>query len=276
MEGADGLLLLALQPARKQAGKFRLLRPAVLPLAAAAVIFAVTLSYVLTAPSGASDSPIEVAELTPSPGLPPAEPVANVFLRERFEAAQLQPVWKSGEGATGTSTLVDAGGRKVVQLTSQAGGKKRGALLSTAREFPIAKGISFDVDYRIPKAQTGGRMQVLLHTRTPKTARSVLRWSRTADEELLEAQVDGHSKPVVLWSAKSASSDSDWHQLKVTITSSDVTLHRDGSDVVRKAHGLALERVALTLGSMLDKRARDSREPFECHVGRVTILQDPQ
>jgi hypothetical protein len=273
MDQADGLLTLAIAPAQPKVRRFRLLRPALLPLAAA-LLFAWTLSYVLTAPPAASDSPIAVADMTPAPATPAAEPVANVFLRDRFEGAELHPVWKSSEGSTGATTLVDSGGRKALVLSAQPGGKRKWALLTTAAEYPVTHGVSFDVDYRIPKPQKGGRMQVLLQTKHSKAGRGVLRWSRTAEEELLEAQADGRTKPVVLWSSKTDPSDAGWHQLKLTVTAGDVVLHRDGTEVARKPHGLPLERAALTLGSTLDKRARDSREAFECQIGRVHILRE--
>jgi hypothetical protein len=234
----------------------------------------VTLSYVLVAAPGASDSPIAVADLTPAPAAPPAEPVAGVFLHDRFEGAELHPVWKSADGSTATTTLVDSGGRKALVLSAQPGGKRKWALLTTAAEYPVARGVSFDVDYRIPRPQKGGRMQVLLQTRHSKAGRGVLRWSRTAEEELLEAQADGRTKPTILWSQKTDPSDAYWHQLKLTVTAGDVALYRDGIEVARKPHGLSLERATLTLGSTLDKRARDSREPFECQVGRVHILKE--
>jgi len=273
MDQADALLTLAIPPSRPKVRRFRLLRPALLPLAAA-LLFAWTLSYVLVAPPGASDSPIAVADMTPAPAAPPAEPVADVFLRERFEGAELHPVWKSSEGSTGTTTLVDSGGRKALVLSAQPGGKKKWALLTTAAEYPVTQGVSFDVDYRIPKPQKGGRMQVLLQTKHAKAGRGVLRWSRTAEEEQLEAQVDGRTRPVVLWSSKTDPSDARWHQLKLTVTAGTVALHRDGVEVARKPHGLSLERATLTLGSTLDRHARDSREPFECQVGRVHILKE--
>ena len=66
--------------------------------------------------------------------------------------------------------------------------------------------------------------------------------------------------------------DAEWHQLKVTLAGGDVVLHRDGVEAVRKAHGLPLDRANLTLGSPMDKR---SREPFECHLGRVLVRREP-
>jgi hypothetical protein len=273
MEAADALLTAAVAPSGRQARRFRLV-PALLPLAAAA-LFGVTLTYVLTAPSsGASDSPIAVAELTPVSVAPAAEPVANVFLKDRFEAAQLHPVWKGIEGSLETNALVEAEGRRAVQLLAHPAGRKRWGLLSTATAFPVGQGVSFDVDYRIPKAQKGGRMQVLLQTKMPKLGRGVLRWSRTSEEELLEAQVDGRSKPVVLWCSKSEPPDPHWHQLKLTVTGGDVVLHRDGVEVVRKSHGLTFDRVALTLASTVDRRGKEFREPFECQVGRVQVLRE--
>ena len=111
------LLTLAIAPSRPKVRRFRLLRPALLPLAAA-LLFAVTLSYVLVASPGASDSPIAVADLTPAATTLPAEPVADVFLHDRFEGAELHPVWKSADGSAGTTTLVDFGGRKALVLSA--------------------------------------------------------------------------------------------------------------------------------------------------------------
>jgi hypothetical protein len=271
MEAADGLVTLAVAP-RAKATKFRLLRPALLPLAAAAVIFAVTLAVVLRSPSGPSDTPIAVADMTPASEALPAEPVAGVFLRDRFEGAELHPAWKVSDVSADAGRLVESDGRRAVQLLAHPGGKRKWALLSTASEFPLAHGVSFDVDYRIPKPQKGGRMQVLLQAKLPKAGRGVLRWSRTSEEELLESQVDGRSKPVVLWSAKADAQDAQWHQLKLTVTAGDVAIHRDGVEVVRKPHGLTFDRVALTLGSTMDRRG--AREPFECQVGRVLVLRE--
>jgi hypothetical protein len=273
LEEVDGQLALSLLAMKKAERPFGRLRPALLPLAAA-VLFGITLSFVLMAPSGGSDSPMAVAEMTPAASLPPPEAVANVFLQDRFQAAQLSPDWRGAEESAGTSKLVQVHGRKALLLSSQPGGKKRWALLSTASEYPVAQGISFDVDYRIPKPQKGGRMQVLLQTKASKSGRGVLRWSRTFDEELLEAQLDGRSKPTVLWSSKAAPPDSDWHQLKVTVTSEEVLLQRDGIEVVRKAHGLPLERTGLTLGSTMDKRSKDPHESFECQVGAVVVRRE--
>src|SRR5262245_5511499 len=146
MDAADVLLTASVAP-RRQAGRFRLLRPALLPLAAAAVIFALTLGYIVTSPSGASDSPIAVAGMIPASETVPAEPVANVFLRERFETPQLHPTWKSADGSAVTSLVVESDGRKAVQLVSHPAGKKRWALLSSASEFPLGQGVSVDVDY---------------------------------------------------------------------------------------------------------------------------------
>jgi len=272
MEAADGLLAAAVEP-RRQARRFRLLRPALLPLAAA-LLFAVTLNYVLTSPGGPQDSPIAVAELTPAAVAPAAEPVANVFLRDRFEGAELHPVWKGIDDSPGTNPLVEAEGRRAVQLLAHPGGKKRWGLLSSASEYPVGQGVSFDVDYRIPKAQKGGRMQVLLQTKMPKLGRGVLRWSRTFEEELLEAQVDGRTKPVVLWSSTAEPPDARWHALKVTVTRGEVTLHRDGVEIARRPHGLTFDRMGLTLASTIDKRGKESRDPFECQVGRVLVLRE--
>jgi len=274
MEAADGLLAVAVAP-RAQARRFRLLRPALLPVAAAAVIFAVTLAVVLRSPSGPSDTPIAVADMTPASETLHPEPVAGVYLRDRFEGAELHPAWKVSDVSTDTSRLVESDGRRAVQLLAHPGGKRKWALLSTASDFPLSRGVSFDVDYCIPKPQKGGRMQVLLQTKLPKAGRGALRWSRTSEEELLESQVDAKSKPVVLWSAKTDVSDSQWHQLKLTVTAGDVAVHRDGVEVVRKPHGLTFDRMALTLGSTMDKRlGKDAREPFECQVGRVVVLRE--
>jgi hypothetical protein len=62
--------------------------------------------------------------------------------------------------------------------------------------------------------------------------------------------------------------------MRVTLLGSDVLLHRDGIELTRKPHGLSLDRAGLTLGSTLDKRSRDSRDTFECHVGRVLIRRE--
>ena len=269
-ETVDGLLTMSLPPSVVVPRRFRLVRPALLPLASG-LLFALTLGYVLVMPSGPSDSPMAVAELTPTPVLPPAEPVANVFLHDRFQTPELSPMWKSADGSTGTSAVVEHQGRRALQLSALPGGKKRWGLVTTASDFSVSDGVSFDVDYRIPTPQKGGRMQVLLHTKSPKAGRGVLRWSRTIDEELMEIQTDKSSKPVVLWSSKALPADTDWHQLKVTLTATDVILHRDGAEAVRKPHGLLLDRASLTLGSTMDRRARDV---FECHVGRVLVRRE--
>ena len=271
IEQVDGLLTMTLPESRAAVRRFRLLRPALLPLAGA-LLFAVTLGYILLTPSVATDSPMAVAEMTPPAALPPAEPVADVFLNDRFQGSLLSPMWKGDDA--GTSALSEVQGRRLLVLSALPGGKKKWGLVTSAHDFTATEGVSVDVDYRVPKPQKGGRMQVLLQSRVPKSARGVIRWSRTFDEELLEVQADNRSKPVVLWSSKAAPPDADWHQLNVTLRGSDVVLLHDGVEVVRKPHGLTLDRVALTLGSTMDRRSRDPREPFECHVGRVLMRRE--
>src|SRR6185503_2508144 len=123
MEAADGLLTLAVAPPA-QVRRFRLFRPALLPLAAAALIFALTLGIVLRSPSAPSDTPIAVAEMTPASEPLPAEPIAGVYLRDRFEGAELHPAWKVSDLSTETSRLVESEGRKAVQLLAHPGGRK--------------------------------------------------------------------------------------------------------------------------------------------------------
>ena len=271
IDQVDGLLTMSLPASGAASRRFRLLRPALLPLAGA-LLFGVTLGYVLLTPSGAADSPMAVAEMTPTEALPPAEPVADVFLNEGFHGALLSAAWKDTDA--GTSSLTEVQGRRLLVLSALPGAKKRWGLVTSASDFTAGEGVSVDVDYRIPKPQKGGRMQVLLQSRVPKSARGVIRWSRTFEEELLEVQTDGRSRPVVLWSSKASPSDADWHQLNVSLRGTEIVLRRDGGEVVRKPHGLSLERVALTLGSTMDKRSRDLHDPFECHVGRVLVRRE--
>lgn len=261
LEEVDALLTFSLPQARR----FRLLRPALIPVAAA-ILIGVTIGILFSMPSNGIDSPLAVAEASPPAVSRSAEPVRDVFCQDVFADARPSSLWKTTEGAAS----VDLPGRRALSLTAQPGGRKRWALASTASDFPVGEGLSFDVDYCVPKAQKGGRMQVLVHTTASKLGRGVLRWSWTPEEELLETQ-DSRTKPAVLWSAKSGG-DSEWHRVKVTVTPRDVILHRDGVETARKPHGLSLERAGLTLGSTADKRARDG---FECQVGRVVVRREP-
>lgn len=258
LEEVDGLLALSLPAARRR----RLLRPAMIPLAAA-ILIGVAIGILFSMPSGGVDSPMAVAEESPQPVARAAEPVQNVFCQDLFSSPRLSPMWKSTEAVA----LVDAPGRRALSLSAQPGGKKRWALASTASDFPVGEGISFDVDYRVPRALRGGRMQVLLQTPASKPGRGVIRWSWTSEGEALETQSDGRSRPAVLWSGK-ASPGGEWRRVKLTVTPRDVVLHRDGVEAARKAHGLSLERAGLTLGSTMDRKMR---EAFECQVGRVSV-----
>ena len=62
--------------------------------------------------------------------------------------------------------------------------------------------------------------------------------------------------------------------MKLVVTAHDVILHRDGVEAARKAHGLSLDRVGMTLGSTMDKRSRESHESFECQVDRVAVRRE--
>lgn len=257
LEEVDGLLTFSLPPARR----FRLLRPSTIPVAAA-VLFALILGVVLSTSPGGADSPMDVAEASPRPVTASAEPVRDVFFQDLFAEPRLSPLWKATEGVASA----EAPGRRALSLTAQPGARKRWALVSTASDFPVGDGVSFDVDYRVPKGLKGGRMQVLVQSPGAKAGRGVLRWSWTSEEEMLEAQ-DSRTKPSVLWSARAAG-DPEWHRVKVTVTPREVVLHRDGVEAVRRPHGLSMERAGLTLGSTADRR---TREAFECQVGRVVV-----
>ena len=270
IEEVDGLLTLSLPSAKVK--RFRLLRPAMIPVAAA-ILFAVVTGVLLSMPSNGTDTPMAVAEVSPQAVAPAAEPVRDLFCQDHFSAPQLSPMWKTTEAISSATSLVEDKGRRALSLVANPGGRKRWALASTSGDFPVGEGVSFDVDYRVPKPQKGGRMQVLLQSGPAKGGRQVLRWSRTAEEEMLEAQSDGRSKPAVLWSSKSAA-DTEWHRVKMVVTPRDVVLSRDGVETARKPHGLALERAGLTLGSTMDKRARESHESFECQVGGVVVRRE--
>ena len=49
---------------------------------------------------------------------------------------------------------------------------------------------------------------------------------------------------------------------------------KNGVEIARRPHGLTFDRVALTLASTIDKRGKESREPFECLVGRVLVARE--
>jgi hypothetical protein len=277
LEEVDALLALTLPSAG--ARRFRLLRPAMIPVAAA-ILFGVTIGILLSMPSRVADSPIAVAEVSPQPfdgpsAMIPAEPVRNIYCQDQFSAPQLSPLWKTTEAISISNALVDAHGRRALSLTAHPGGRRRWALASTSGDFPVGEGVSFDVEYRVPRPAKGGRMQVLVQSSPAKAGRNVIRWSWTAEEELLEAQADGRGKPAILWSAKNAGSEGGWHRVKMVVTSQDVVLYRDGVESARKAHGLALERAGLTLGSTTDRRFKDLREPFECQVSDVVVRREP-
>lgn len=272
IDEVDGLLALSLPAAT--ARRFRLLRPAMIPVAAA-VLIGVTIGILFSMPSpNGADTPLAVAEVSPQAVARSAEPVRDVFCQDQFASVQLSSMWKATEIVSGANPLVDSAGRRALSLAAQPGGKKRWAIVSTSSDFPVGDGVSFDVDYRVPKPQKGGRMQVLLQSRSSKAGRQVLRWSRTADEEMLEAQSDGRSKPAVLWTSKSAA-DGEWHRVKLVVTPRDVVLSRDGVEAARKPHGLSLERAGLSLGSTMDRRTREPHEPFECQVGGVVVRREP-
>lgn len=274
IEGVDALVGLTLPAAR---GRFRLLRPALIP-AAAAVLFAVVVGWILLTPGNGADSPLAVADESPrpfdAPRTVPAEPVKDIFCQDHFAAPQLSSLWRTTDAVPAQAALVEAHGRRALSLVTHPGGKKRWALASTAGDFPVGEGVTVDVDYRIPRPSKGGRMQILLQSPVSKGGRSVLRWSWTSDEELLEAQTDGRSKPAVLWSAKNEAFDSEWHRVQMTVTPRDIVLRRDGAEAARKPHGLDLERAGLTVGGTADKRAKDLREPFECQVGGVVVRRE--
>ncbi len=274
IEGVDALLTFSLPSAAK---RFRLLRPAMIPVAAAALL-AVTIGVLLSMPSPVADTPLAVAEVSPpsfeGPRGVPAEPMQNVFCQDQFSSPTLSPLWKTTEAISTSNALVDAQGRRALSLVAHPGGKKRWALASTTGDFPVGDGLSFDVDYRVPRPAKGGRMQVLLQSPPAKSGRNVIRWSWTSDEEFLEAQADGRGKPSILWSAKNAAPDSGWHRVKVVVTPVDVVLFRDGVESARKPHGLSLERAGLSLGSTTDRKSKDLREPFECQVGGVVVRRE--
>lgn len=271
IDEVDGLLTLSLPPAKVK--RFRLLRPALIPVAAA-ILFGITIGILLTMPpSNGADTPMAVAEVSPPPAAPAAEPVRDVFCHEQFASPQLSPLlWKTTEVVSASDSLVDASGRRALSLVAQPGGKKRWALVSTSNDYPVSEGVSFDIDYRIPKPQRGGRVQVLVHSGTGKAGRSVLRWSRTGEEEFLEAQ-ESRTKPAILWSSKVAP-DSGWHRVKLLVTPREVALQRDGVEAARKPHGLTLDRAGLTLGSTMDRRPREGFDSFECQVDRVVVQRE--
>jgi hypothetical protein len=274
IEEVDALLTLAL-PGRPS--RFRLLRPASIPLAAAVLLGIAVGWFALSPAPGASpgvDSPLAVADQSPSPGALPLEPAKDVICLDRFTSPELSPLWKTTESVPVSSALVDAHGRRALSLVTHPGGKKRWALVSTSGDFAVGEGVSVDVDFRIPRPARGGRMQVLLHSRGSKAGRSVLRWSWTPEEELLETQTDGRGHPVVLWSSKSDVSDSEWHRIRMTVTPRDVVLQRDGVESARRPHGLDLERATLTVGGTGDRKGRELHEPFECQVGGVVVRRE--
>ena len=275
IEEVDGLLSVAL-PA-PGAHRFRLARPALLPIAAA-VLFAVTLGVVLSMPSRATDSPLAVAEESPAPSdgsaKLPADPAKGVFCQDHFATAELSPLWKTSETISGSNPLVDAQGRRALSLTAHSGGKRRWALASLSNDFPVEEGVSFDVEYRVARPTRGGRMQVLVQSTPAKAGRSVLRWSRTAEEELLEAHADGRGRPVVLWSSKNSETDGGWHRVRLVVRPQEVVLYRDGEEAARKSHGLTLGRAGLTLGTTTDRRGKEIHEPFECQVGDVVVRRE--
>jgi hypothetical protein len=276
LEEVDALLAFSLPSAG--ARRFRLLRPAMIPVAAA-ILIGVTIGILLSMPSRVADSPMAVAEVSPQPfegpSSIPVEPVRNIYCQDQFSAPQLSSLWKTSEAVSVSSALVDAHGRRALSLTAHSGGRRRWALASTSGDFPVGEGVSFDVEYRVPRPAKGGRMQVLVQSPPAKAGRNVIRWSWTAEEELLEAQTDGHGKPAILWSAKNAGAEGGWHRVKLVVTPRDVVLYRDGVESARKAHGLALERAGLTLGSTTDRRSKDLRDPFECQVSDVVVRREP-
>jgi hypothetical protein len=192
-----------------------------------------------------------------------ADPIRNVYAVDQFESAEISPFWRISDAASRT----DVDGRPALLLSAHPRSRKRGAFAGTTGDFPVAGGVSFEIELRSVPGAGHGRVVAVLQSKEGS-----LSWSLSPDEESLEVHPDPRGRHARLWSARKGELDGRWQRVKLVVTPQDVALFREGSLVARKPHGLTgLDRVNLLLGSQASGK---SREPFECQVGRVAVQRE--
>jgi hypothetical protein len=204
------------------------------------------------------------------PDLAWADSLKRMFFQEQFRGGELSAHWRVPEWAKGTLQMSRETGRDTLSMVVPSRHRHSRSLIRTVGDFPVAGPVAFEIEYRIPHALRGGRLELLLHPLSRKgTPGGNLRWSLSGDQETLDVGSDAHRESTALWSTPRPAADAQWHRIRLVLSPQDVTLFRDGNKVVERAHGLAgVDRVGLLLGGMPDRKGK---EAFECQFGRVTV-----
>jgi hypothetical protein len=192
-----------------------------------------------------------------------AEPIRNVYAIDQFESADPAPFWRLSESAS----RADVDGRPVLSLIAHPRFRKRGAFAGTTGDFPLGRGVSFEIDLRAAPSAGAGRVLAWLQSRECGVA-----WSLAPGEESLDVHPDPRGRHARLWSSRKGELDGRWQRVKLVVTPQEVALFREGTLVARKPHGLSsLDRVSLVLGTQATGK---QREPFECQIGRVAVQRE--